>query len=110
MMAALASQPLAVPTGSVSALLAQVRRTRLLERSAVSYVPRVIVLGVMIGAGLAGLVWLGQSWWQLAVAAYFAIVFAQLGFLGHDAGHHRSSVRVDGTTARACCCPTSGSG
>jgi len=34
-------------------------------------------------------VWLGSSWWQLAVAAYFAVVFAQLGFLGHDAGHQQ---------------------
>jgi fatty acid desaturase len=30
---------------------------------------------------------LGDSWWQLVVAAYLAVVFAQMGFIGHDAGH-----------------------
>lgn len=31
--------------------------------------------------------WLGNSWWQLVVAAGVALVFAQLAFIGHDAGH-----------------------
>jgi fatty acid desaturase len=30
---------------------------------------------------------IGDSWWQLFVAAFLAIVFAQLAFIGHDAGH-----------------------
>lgn len=29
----------------------------------------------------------GDSWWQLFTAAFFALVFGQLGFIGHDAGH-----------------------
>jgi len=33
----------------------------------------------------------GDSWWQLAVAAFLAVVFTQLGFLGHDAGHRQVS-------------------
>ena len=32
---------------------------------------------------------LGDSWWQLAVAAFLAVVFTQIGFLGHDAGHRQ---------------------
>ncbi len=31
----------------------------------------------------------GDSWWQLAVAAFLAAVFTQVGFLGHDAGHRQ---------------------
>ena len=31
----------------------------------------------------------GDSWWQLAVAAFLAVVFTQIGFLGHDAGHRQ---------------------
>jgi fatty acid desaturase len=27
--------------------------------------------------------------WQMAVAVLLAVVFAQLGFLGHDAGHRQ---------------------
>jgi hypothetical protein len=31
----------------------------------------------------------GDSWWQLAVAAFLAVVFTQIGFLGHDTGHRQ---------------------
>ena len=32
---------------------------------------------------------MGDSWWQLAVAAFLAVIFTQIGFLGHDAGHRQ---------------------
>ena len=51
--------------------------------------PRIVGLGVMIAAGAAAFAWLGDSWWQLLLTLYFAVVFAQLGFLGHDAGHQQ---------------------
>jgi fatty acid desaturase len=70
-------------------LLAEVRRTSLLERSVVGYLPRVAALGAAVAAGLVAFVWLGSSWWQLALAAYSGLVLAQLGFLGHDAGHQQ---------------------
>jgi len=34
---------------------------------------------------------LGESWWQLLTAAYLAVVFTQLAFVGHDAGHRQLS-------------------
>ncbi|WP_031468940.1 fatty acid desaturase family protein, partial [Sciscionella sediminilitoris] len=34
-----------------------------------------------------GFFFLGDSWWQLFIAAFLAVVFAQLAFIGHDAGH-----------------------
>jgi fatty acid desaturase len=40
-------------------------------------------------AGLVIFVLAGDSWWQLATAAYAGILFAQIGFLGHDAGHQQ---------------------
>jgi fatty acid desaturase len=43
----------------------------------------------MLIAGLAAFLFLGNSWWQLAIASYFAVAFTQLGFLGHDAGHQQ---------------------
>jgi fatty acid desaturase len=76
-------------TSDYGTLLAQVRRARLLDRSALSYLPRALVLLVLVAAGVTAFVWLGESWWQLAVAAYFGIIFTQLGFLGHDAGHQQ---------------------
>ncbi|MFI6238828.1 fatty acid desaturase family protein [Micromonospora sp. NPDC050795] len=32
---------------------------------------------------------LGPSWWQAAISAVVAVLFAQLAFLGHDAGHRQ---------------------
>lgn len=31
----------------------------------------------------------GASWWQLVTAAYLAVVFTQIAFVGHDAGHRQ---------------------
>jgi fatty acid desaturase len=72
-----------------SVLMAEVRRAKLLDRSPLSYLPRGLILALMTGLGLGLVLWLGHSWWQLAVAAYLSVVFAQLGFLGHDAGHQQ---------------------
>jgi fatty acid desaturase len=78
------------PTSSDYAeLMADVQRAGLLERSFAPYVPRVAALAVMVAAGIIMLLRLGDSWWQVAMAAYFGVVFAQLGFLGHDAGHQQ---------------------
>ena len=32
---------------------------------------------------------MGDSWQQLGVAAFLAVMFSQAGFLGHDAGHRQ---------------------
>jgi fatty acid desaturase len=70
-------------------LLAEVTAAGLLERSLSRYLPRLAVLAALSAAGVVALVALGNSWWQLALAVLFAAVFAQLGFLGHDAGHQQ---------------------
>ena len=72
-----------------SQLMARVRAEGLLERSVRNYLLRFAALAVLFAGGLVLLVTVGSSWWQLAVAAYWAVVFAQLGFLGHDAGHQQ---------------------
>ena len=40
------------------------------------------------GVGFAALILIGSSWWALAVAGFLGLTFTQLGFVGHDAGHH----------------------
>jgi fatty acid desaturase len=45
------------------------------------------VLALVLLVGLA--VVIGNSWWNLAVAVGLAFVLTQLGFIGHDAGHHQ---------------------
>ncbi|WP_328851295.1 acyl-CoA desaturase [Micromonospora globbae] len=66
-----------------------VRAAGLLGRRRGYYAVRI---GLVVGsfAGLCVLfVRLGESWWQLGVAVVLAVVFAQAGFIGHDAGHRQ---------------------
>jgi fatty acid desaturase len=70
-------------------LLRQVKNAGLLDRRRGYYIAKMIVTGSLLAAGWAGFVVLGDSWWQLLVAAFLAFVFAQLGFIGHDAGHRQ---------------------
>ncbi|WP_211244341.1 fatty acid desaturase family protein [Actinospica robiniae] len=68
-------------------LLEQVRSAGLLERRPWYYAAKIASTVLALVAGVAAFAVLGDSWWQMAVAVYLAIVFAQLGFIGHDAGH-----------------------
>jgi fatty acid desaturase len=70
-------------------LMRQVRAAGLLERRRGYYWAKIAVTGGLLAAGWAVFVLLGDSWWQLAVAAFLAVVFTQIGFLGHDAGHRQ---------------------
>lgn len=76
------------PRGSeFSALLGQVRSAGLLERRSGYYAVKIGSTALALGVGVAAFIVLDDSWWQLAVAGYLAVVFGQLGFIGHDAGH-----------------------
>jgi fatty acid desaturase len=70
-------------------LLQQVRSAGLLSRSPRLYARRLLGMVLLIVGGAVLLVVIGDSWWEMLVAAYWAVVFAQLGFLGHDAGHQQ---------------------
>ena len=69
----------------------QVRQAGLLERRTGRYVWKITVTAALLAAGWAVFVLVGDSWWQLAVAAFLAVMFTQAGFLGHDAGHRQIS-------------------
>jgi fatty acid desaturase len=76
--------------GSAYAQLSrQVRQAGLLHRRPVYYTTKIVGHAPLFAAGWAAFLLLGDSWWQLASAAFLAFVFAQAGFLGHDAGHHQ---------------------
>lgn len=76
---------------SYAGLSRQVRQAGLLDRRTGHYAWRItITTGLLLG-GWAAFVLVGDSWWQLALAAYLAVMFTQLGFLGHDAGHRQIS-------------------
>jgi len=72
-----------------SHLLRRVKAAGLLRRRPGYYVTKIAVIGALFVTGWTVFVLLGDSWWQLLVAVFLAVVFAQIGFIGHDAGHHQ---------------------
>ena len=70
-------------------LLRQVKGAGLLKRRRGYYITKMAVTGTLLLGGWTVFVGLGDSWWQLFVAAFLSFVFAQLGFIGHDAGHRQ---------------------
>jgi fatty acid desaturase len=75
--------------GQYTALSRQVRQAGLLERRRGWYAAKIgLNLGLLAGGWVVFLI-VGASWWQLVTAAYLAVVFTQLAFVGHDAGHRQ---------------------
>jgi fatty acid desaturase len=74
--------------GSAYAQLSrQVRDAGLLDRRTGYYLVRTAVTGALFVGGWTAFALIGASWWQLVMAAFLGVMFTQLGFLGHDAGH-----------------------
>ncbi len=67
----------------------QIKQAGLLERRPRYYIWKIALTTAFLAAGWAAFVLVGNSWWQLAVAAFLAVMFTQVGFLGHDAGHRQ---------------------
>jgi len=78
---------------SVGSLYAQlsrdIKQAGLLHRRGRFYAARItVVVGLLAGTWTAfGLI--GSSWWQMVTAVLLAVLFTQVGFLGHDAGHRQ---------------------
>ncbi|WP_410656880.1 fatty acid desaturase family protein [Amycolatopsis sp. lyj-112] len=66
-----------------------VKREGLMDRRYGYYAVKVTLTLLAFVGGAVAFVALGDSWWQLATAAFFAVMFAQVAFLGHDAGHNQ---------------------
>jgi fatty acid desaturase len=66
-----------------------VRRAGLMDRRTGNYAWRIAITVSLLAVGWAAFVLIGNSWWQLAVAVFLAVIFTQVGFLGHDAGHRQ---------------------
>src|SRR5579875_3245315 len=83
-------------TSSYTALARQIKAAHLLDRRPGSYLIRGAFLAALFGCAVALLIVLGRSWWQLLVAAAFAVLFTQAAFLAHDSAHKQ----IFATTAR----------
>jgi fatty acid desaturase len=76
----------------------------LLDRTPGYYWVKITLTVLVFFAGWALFVIVGNSWAALAVAALLGLMFAQLGFIAHDAGHNqifgtRRRNRLAGLTA-----------
>jgi hypothetical protein len=70
-------------------LLRQIKQAGLLDRRTGYYLSMIGIAATLLAAGWTAFVVVGQSWWQMAIAVFLAVVFAQVGFLAHDAGHRQ---------------------
>ncbi len=77
-------------TGSDYARLSrQVKQAGLLNRRPGYYAMKIVLTLGLFGLGWVGFGLLGRSWYQLLIAAFLAVAFTQVAFLGHDAGHRQ---------------------
>jgi fatty acid desaturase len=86
--------PLHPPTAAVhgseyAQLSTRVRQAGLMRRRPGYYTAKIVTTVGLFGAGWAVFGLLGRSWYQLLIAAFLAVAFTQLAFLGHDAGHRQ---------------------
>ncbi len=72
-----------------SVLSREVRAARLLERRYGHYVLRIAATLLAFVTAWAGVVLLGESWFQLFAAAGLGLVSTQIAFLGHDGAHQQ---------------------
>lgn len=76
-------------TSSYTALSRVVRESGLLRRAYGYYLTIGAVIAVALGGAVAGFVLLGDSWFQLLVAAALGLILTQLAFLAHEAAHRQ---------------------
>jgi fatty acid desaturase len=75
--------------GDFRVLALQIRDAGLLDRRPGYYRVKIGLTIAVYAVGWAALVIVGNSWAALGVAAFLGVMFTQLGFLGHDAGHQQ---------------------
>jgi hypothetical protein len=66
-----------------------VKEAGFLERRRFYYSARIAANVALVAVTGVGLVLARNTWWELLVAVYFAIVSTQLAFTGHEAGHRQ---------------------
>ncbi|MCU1533143.1 MAG: acyl-CoA desaturase [Arthrobacter sp.] len=87
---------------SYSELLKSVKAAGLLERRVGFYITVFSVLVLLMTATWLGFALIGDSWFQLLIAAAIGILCTQLSFLAHEAGHRQifASRRANDWAAR----------
>ncbi|WP_252199666.1 acyl-CoA desaturase [Brevibacterium sp. RIT 803] len=76
-------------TSDFSALMAQVKEAGLLARRPGWNTLRFVLLGLSYVVAFAMLFLIGESWWQMATAVVFGVLFTQTAYVAHDAAHRQ---------------------
>ena len=76
-------------TASYAEILRTVKAHGLLGRRRDFYIAFGVILLIALGGLFTASVFIGQSWWQLALAAALGIIFTQFAFLGHELAHRQ---------------------
>ncbi|SKC67201.1 fatty acid desaturase family protein [Krasilnikoviella flava] len=76
-------------TSAYGALSREVRDAGLLRRAYGYYLAVAVALAVALGGVVTAFVLLGDSWFQLLVAAVLGVVLTQLAFLTHETAHRQ---------------------
>jgi fatty acid desaturase len=89
-------------TSEFSELLGRIKATGLLERSVGYYVTLIVILSVSLLATLTAMFFIGNSWFQLALAPVMAVIMTQFSFVTHEAAHRQvfTSGKRNDNTAR----------
>lgn len=66
-----------------------VRETGLLQRTSWFYIFVTAGIVLALGGAITGFILLGDSWFQLLIAAALGIIFTQIAFLSHEAAHRQ---------------------
>ncbi|MCS5734480.1 fatty acid desaturase family protein [Herbiconiux daphne] len=70
-------------------LAKRINASGLMRRRYGYYWTKLLLVPVAFAAAIWLFVAIGDTWWQLATAALFAVLFTQTAFLGHDAAHRQ---------------------
>ncbi|MFE0028334.1 fatty acid desaturase family protein [Amycolatopsis sp. NPDC059021] len=77
-------------TGSDFARLSRrISEAGLLVRRPGYYTARIALVTVLFVAGWVAFALIGESWWQLAIAVFQAVMFGQIALLSHDLAHRQ---------------------
>jgi fatty acid desaturase len=86
-MTSLDTSPVDVHRRDYAELSHAIRDAGLLRRRYGYYAVKITLNVLAFAGGWVAFFHVGDSWWQLLLAVFFAVMFGQLAFIGHDAGH-----------------------
>ena len=72
-----------------TALSKKIKEEGLLARTVGFYVKKFIVWAAVLAGAITASVFVGESWWQIAIAAVIGICITQVAFMAHEAAHRQ---------------------